>query len=194
MKFFFLAISFTVLIICFSIQILYASQKKMNVETIIKKLGLIQMTSEGDCGGHFKEIYRSAKEAKTENSRNCCSIIYHLISGNYAVPWHKISSDEIFTYLAGEPQTIMLIFPDGNWEVITLGNDFTKGEIPIKVIPAGVWMAEIIKNSKKNSWSLVSVTVSPGFDLKDYIHGPSADIIKKYPAAEKKIKELKLDK
>ena len=167
--------------------------RSMTAEDVIKKMKLEPMVA-GDCGGYFREIFRSEREAKQDTPRKCCSIIYHLIIKDYKVPFHKITSDEIFTYLAGDPQLMALIHPDGRWEEVTLGNNLSKGETPVRIVPAGVWMAEAIRNPKADSWSLLTVTVAPGFDLNDYSHSTPADIIKNFPKAEKRIKELGLDK
>ncbi len=166
---------------------------RTSAEEVIKKLGLAPM-AEGDCGGYFREIFRSERDAQPDNARKCCSVIYHLIIKDYKVPFHKITSDELFTYLAGNPQLMALVYPDGRVEEVTLGNDLQKGETPVKLVPAGVWMAEAIRNPKAGSWSLLTVTVVPGFDLKDYSHLTAADMIKKFPMAEKRIKELGFDK
>ena len=166
---------------------------RTSAEQVIKKMGLEPM-AEGDCGGYFREIFRSERNAQPDNTRKCCSVIYHLIIKDYKVPFHKITSDEIFTYLAGDPQLMALVHPDGRVEEVTLGNNFLKGETPVKIVPAGVWMAEALRNPKADSWSLLTVTVVPGFDLKDYSHLKAADMIKKFPMAEKRIKELGFDK
>ncbi|MFA6584270.1 MAG: cupin domain-containing protein [Elusimicrobiaceae bacterium] len=171
-----------------------AQGKRLSADEAIKIMGLEPMP--GRCGGYYKEIFRSSRDAKLESPdpRKCGSIIYHLIKGKYVVPFHKITSDEIFSYLAGDRQVMLLVYPDGKWEEITLGNNLAKGETPVKVVPAGVWMAELIKDSKTDSWSLITVTVMPGFDPKDYSHSSAADIIKNFPETEKRIKELGLDK
>lgn len=171
------------------------SGSRVAAEDVIKTLGLEPMIK-GDCGGYFREIFRSEQDAKLADARKCCSVIYHFITKDYKVPFHKITSDEIFTYLAGQPQLMVLIYPDGRMEEVTLGNKFLSGETLAKIVPAGVWMSETIKNPtrKSDSWSLLTVTVAPGFDLKDYSHSKAADIIKLFPKAEKRIKELGFDK
>ena len=194
MKKCFLAAGAVLIFVLLAFQILDMKPgRRTTAEDVIKKMNLEPMVK-GDCGGYFREIFRSEREAKQDPQRKCCSIIYHLIKRDYKVPFHKVTSDEIFTYLAGEPQLMALIHPDGRWEEVTLGDNLSKGETPVKIVPAGVWMAEAIRNPKADSWSLLTVTVVPGFDLNDYAHSEAADIVKNFPKAGKRIKELGLDK
>jgi len=167
------------------------SRQKFTAEEIINKLQLVKM-DEGDCGGYFKEIYRSLAQVKTDKQQNACSIIYHLIRADYIVPWHKITSEEIFIFLAGSPQIICYITPEGRLVEATLGNDYDKGEIPMQIIPPNCWMSETLIDKSENSWSLLGVSVVPGFDISHYSATTADKIYKEYPALEKRIKEIGL--
>lgn len=166
--------------------------KKMSARDVIDKLGLTPIPD--NCGGDYKEIYRSACLANTAQSRNCASIIYHLIKADYMVPLHKMASDETFTYLAGSPQLLVIVHADGSMEEVILGSNLLKGEVPVKTVPAGCWFAEKIKTPSKKAWSLVSITVTPGFDSADFADGDFKVITEQFPEAGKRLAKLGFDK
>lgn len=191
--------------IFFAVNAIFAETKKNNAEQFlvpsstlssdeaIKQLNLAEL--EGECGGFFKEFYRSnfkAEASDTGKQLAACSMIYHLIRSDYVVPWHKISSDEIFIFLSGTPQIICYINENGELIENILGNDYKKGEVSMVRIPANCWMSEVLTERSEKSWSLLGLVVVPGFDISNYAHGKSDEIIKTYPNLEKRIKELGL--
>ena len=142
---------------------------------------------------YFREIYRSKFSAGTEKPRYCATMIYDLMQGDAIDPWHKITSDEIFIHHAGTPVTMMLLFEDKTWEEKTLGSNVLEGEVPQVIVPAGTWMAIALKDRSPDSWALMGVLVVPGFEYEDLIKGDAEKLIKEYPAAAGRIRELGMD-
>ncbi len=159
----------------------------MTANEVIEKLKLAPLAVEG---GHFCETYRSEK--KLENGDCLGTSICYLLKSSEISRWHKVSKDEIWHYHAGSPAIQMLLYPDGSWKEIIIGADIAGGHLPQSLIPAGVWQAAVLMDNSINSWGLFGATVFPGFEYKDYTEGKGSDLAKKFPSAEKRMKELGL--
>jgi hypothetical protein len=140
-------------------------------------------------GGYYRETYRSEEKVTTDkgNVRNLCTGIYYLLEDNDKSCFHRISSDEQWFFHQGQAIEIFQII-DGRLVVIQLGNDVEKGELPQVCIPAHTWFAAKIGCS--TGYSLVSCTVSPGFDFADFELAARADLIVEYPGLKRVIVEF----
>ena len=91
----------------------------------------------------------------------------------------SIQSDELWFFHLGQPLEIILI-QSGHLTTIILGNDIKKDEFPQLRVPANTWFAAHVKNEK--GFSLVSCTVSPGFDFADFdLKAKREDLVQQYP-------------
>ena len=158
----------------------------MESSETIKLLDLKPLPLEG---GYYCETFRS-KMGSEQKDRCAGTCIYYLLEGGNKSYWHSVKSDEIWLYHCGSPGIQLLLFPDGAWEERTIGANFADNEFPQSVIPAGTWQATVLKNP--DSWGLFSAVVCPGFEFEDYMPGRGAELITKWPAAEKRVKELGL--
>lgn len=155
----------------------------------IKKLGLISHPE----GGFYKETYRSSASSSflmngKEKVRSYSTSIYFLMENGDFSAFHKIQSDELWHFYAGEALEIYHIDPKGNLIKTMLGPDPEKGETLQAVIPANLWFASRPKNTSK--YSLVGCTVSPGFDFEDFEMAKRENLFSKYPEHTKIIEEL----
>jgi predicted cupin superfamily sugar epimerase len=66
-------------------------------------------------------------------------------------------------FYAGGALDVFMISPDGQLDIIHLGNNPDEGQVFQAVVPAGYWFAS--KPQKDSAYSLVGCTVAPGFDL-----------------------------
>ncbi|MGQ9706185.1 MAG: cupin domain-containing protein [bacterium] len=162
------------------------------VDDIINILGLRHLELEG---GYYHELYRSPIIIRGESfgdkkirKRSICSSIYYLLSGKMVSKLHSLKYDEIYHFYMGEPVKILLLFPNGDGEILTLGTDLLAGERPQIIVPAGVWQGLWIE--KKQAFSLMGTVVAPGFDTSDRIMGKRKNLIKEYPQFEGIIKRL----
>ena len=137
-------------------------------------------------GGYFKETYRSelviSHEALTPHfpaARNICTAIYFLIGAGEFSAFHRIRSDEIWHFYAGDPLHVHEIKQDGTYRIIQLGHHFEKGEEPQAVVAAHSWFAS--ECAIANGWSLVGCTVAPGFDFEDFELANKEELIRSYP-------------
>ena len=71
---------------------------------------------------------------------------------------------------------------------IMLGNNIGRGEIPQARIPSNVWFASKIE--RRVGYSLVSCTVSPGFDFLDFELAQRHELLQKYPHLKNTVEEF----
>jgi uncharacterized protein len=156
--------------------------KSESVKYYIDKLELVKHPE----GGYFKEVYRSAEHYYTEGlperyggDRSFSTSIYFLLEGRQVSRFHKLKSDEIWHFLDGSPSRIYLLDRNGNLSEIVLGKNLNSGEMLQVVIEKENWFAAEVK--EKDSFSLVSCTVAPGFDYKDFELGRRDELIRMFP-------------
>jgi len=157
----------------------------MDTNEIIQQLQLVPHPE----GGYFKETYRSAETLTTPEgkSRNISTAIYYLLENDDKSHFHRIQSDEIWHFHQNDPLEIFII-DQGELIVKTLGNNFTQGEVPQVVVPAGRWFAAQVKNA--SGYSLVSCTVAPGFDFTDFELAEKETLIHEFPHLKKIIETI----
>ncbi|UOQ51819.1 cupin domain-containing protein [Hymenobacter cellulosivorans] len=135
----------------------------MSVQPIIEKLQLLPHPE----GGYYKETYRAATSITTEQgaARNVSTAIYYLLEGADKSHLHRIQSDELWFFHQGQALEIVLV-EQGQLVTIELGNDLAQGQLPQAVIPAQTWFGARVKG--ETGFALVSCTVAPGFDFRDF--------------------------
>ncbi len=124
-------------------------------------------------GGYYSETYRSEEKISTESlpgkfkgDRSFSTAIYFLLEGRYFSSFHRIRSDEVWHFYYGDPLNIYVIHPDGQLNVIRLGNDPDDGSVFQAVVKSECWFAS--KPVLPGGYSLVGCTVAPGFDFADF--------------------------
>lgn len=140
-------------------------------------------------GGFYKRTYASDHTILNEKKeeRHVCTAIYYLLRDGGKSLFHRIRSDELWFFHLGEPLEIISIQGE-HLKTIFLGNDIEKGEVPQAAIPANTWFAAWIKNEK--GFSLVSCTVSPGFDFSDFELAKREDLVQQFPHLKDIIEEF----
>ena len=151
----------------------------MSAQEIIEKL---QLKSHPE-GGYYKETYRSEQKIELVEgaSRNLSTTIYYLLEKDNKSHFHRIKSDEFWFFHQGEAMEIVFL-EDQKMNVINLGNNLNKGEVPQAWIPANTWFAASVKEGK--GYSLVSCTVAPGFDFNDFELAKKENLIQEFPQFE----------
>jgi predicted cupin superfamily sugar epimerase len=94
---------------------------------------------------------------------------------------HRLGSDEVFHFYAGDPVDQIRLHPDGGFERVRIGPDLMSGQVPQTVVPRGVWQGAWLVNG--GAWALLGCTVAPGFDFADYEHGDRAALTAGWPEA-----------
>lgn len=144
-------------------------------------------------GGFYRETYRSVQTHQTENlefphKRSWSTSIYYLLEKGDFSAFHKIKSDELWHFYAGESLYVYVIHASGRLEIIKLGNKPEKGEVFQAVVPAECWFAS--RPSNESTFSLVGCTVAPGFHFEDFEMAKAASMVKDFPQHAKIIQEL----
>ncbi|MGR3811231.1 cupin domain-containing protein [Jiulongibacter sp. NS-SX5] len=147
-------------------------------------------------GGYFSETYRSELTVKTDDfgmpgKRNFATGIYFLMEKQNFSAFHRIKSDEMWHFYAGDPLEVFFIDSQGAVQRILLGNNPENGEVFQAVVPAGVWFGS--RPVAGGSYSLVGCTVSPGFDFQDFEMAKRATLKAQYPEHQRIIEELTRD-
>ncbi len=135
-------------------------------------------------GGWFKETYRSPERVAAEalpgrftGKRNFSTAIYYLLEKGDFSAFHRIKSDEIWHFYAGDSLEIIEINSEGEKVNHYLGLDAENDSVPQVVIPAGSWFAA----RPLGSYTLAGCTVSPGFDFNDFEMASRGELLKQFP-------------
>jgi uncharacterized protein len=163
----------------------------MNPEDIIRALKLAPLPQEG---GYFRETYRAdeathaqALPARYGRAKAHATAIYYLLTPDTFSALHRLPSDEVWHFYAGDPVEMLQLFPDGGGRFVTIGS-FAAGFEPQAVVPRGVWQgARLIAGGR---YALLGTTVAPAFDFADYEAGSREDLASAYPAFSEAIRHL----
>lgn len=146
-------------------------------------------------GGYYKEMYRSGEKipltalpGSFTGSRSFSTAIYFLLDkGNFSA-FHRIKSDECWHFYTGHSLHIHVIYPNGRYELIQLGNDLEQGQSFQAIVPAGCWFAS--ETAPGGSFSFVGCTVAPGFDFADFELGKVNELIELFAQQSGLIRRL----
>jgi uncharacterized protein len=138
-------------------------------------------------GGYYTRTYCSDEQIAATHlpqrfttNRFISTAIYFLLLGKQFSAFHRIKSDELWH--------IYVIHPNGDGEVLKLGNDLNKDFSFQHVVKAGCWFAS--KPVDENGFAFVGCTVAPGFDFEDFEMAEKEALLKTYPQHREWIEEL----
>jgi len=120
-------------------------------------------------GGWYKETYRASGSIAPQGfdgERSFSTAIYFLLTADVFSAFHRIRSDEVWHFYAGDGLTVHEIAVDGAYTAHRLGPDPDKGESFQLMVPAGSWFASEVTHG--GAYGLVGCTVAPGFDFRDF--------------------------
>lgn len=132
-------------------------------EQLITELGL-KLHPEG---GFYAEVHRSqlrVTRGSRPADRSALTAIYSLLPKGSVSRWHRVSSDEVWSYIEGDE--LDLVTYDPNLEVLAalrLG-PVASGVRPLHVVPAGIWQGA----RTRGAYTLSSCSVGPGFEFADF--------------------------
>src|SRR5918997_5852833 len=96
--------------------------------------------------GFVAETYRSPLKIPSEAlpeayeaDRPYGSALYFLVSPEAQIVMHRIRSDQLYHHYIGDPLEVLLLYPDGKGEVVTVGSDLGAGERPQLFLPGGTF-------------------------------------------------------
>lgn len=166
-------------------------------------------------GGYFRETYRSelaidgaALGGGFEGKRSASTAIYFLLPGGEVSRFHRIKSDEVWHHHDGSSVTLWILDPPadppapegasgGPARQVKLSSDPpTPGQtpsagLPQAVVPAGVWFGATVDDP--GGHALVSCTVAPGFDFRDFELARRDDLLALWPHEREIIERLTIE-
>lgn len=131
----------------------------MNADEIIAHLDLTPHPE----GGHYRQTWVAENHGRP--SGTC---IYFLLKEGESSHWHKVDATEIWLFHAGAP-LILSLSPDEAGPAVdhVLTPDLNCGA-PQIIVPEHHWQAA----RSTGDWTLVSCTVSPGFQFSGFTLAP----------------------
>ncbi|HEU5167567.1 MAG TPA: cupin domain-containing protein [Chitinophagaceae bacterium] len=146
-------------------------------------------------GGWYKQTYKSNEQTaaaalpeRFNGDRAFSTAIYFLLEKETFSAFHRIKSDECWHFYAGDPLLIYIIEQNGESKIISLGNDFKKGQAFQYIVPANCWFAS--RPAPRSQYCFVGCTVSPGFEFEDFELANGNELSTMYPQHKEIIKEL----
>jgi hypothetical protein len=148
----------------------HGQNKKLTAEEVIKKLDLRPLPDEG---GYYRQTYKSDMKFPTngfgidsDSMRGISTAIYFLETPDGFSALHRVRSDEVYHFYAGDPVDMIQIDDSGILSRFILGSDILNNQSPQLVVPKGKWQASRLKAGGR--WALMGSTVAPGFEFEDF--------------------------
>jgi predicted cupin superfamily sugar epimerase len=136
--------------------------------------------------GFVAETYRSPRKIPAnalpeayEGDRPYGSALYFLVTPDAQIVMHRIRSDQLYHYYVGDPLEVLLLYPDSNGAVATVGSDLGAGERPQLFIPGGTFHTSRL--APEANYALLASTEWPGVEPPDVEHGEIEALMKAYP-------------
>lgn len=131
----------------------------MNADQIIAHLDLAPHPE----GGHYRQTWVAENQGRPTGT-----CIYFLLREGESSHWHRCDATEIWLFHAGAPLILSLAETDqGPAREHLLTPDLTKGA-PQIIVPENHWQAA----RTTGAYTLVSCTVSPGFQFEGFTLAP----------------------
>lgn len=136
----------------------------MTADQIITRLNL----SPHPEGGHYRQTWIAGNDGRPTGT-----CIYFLLKSDEASHWHKVDATEIWLYHSGAPLVLSIAEKQTGPAIDhLLTPDLSEGE-PQLIVPEHHWQAA----RSTGDFTLVSCTVSPGFDFAGFtLAEPEFDI------------------
>jgi predicted cupin superfamily sugar epimerase len=146
-------------------------------------------------GGFFKETYRSNLMIEVTRAgddsvvhRSASTGIYFLLEeGNFSA-FHRIKSDEMWHFYAGQSLEVLELKATGELRCTRLGPDLLQGEVHQHVVRANTWFASRV--AAGGAFSLVGCSVAPGFDFADFCLADRETLLASFPQQDRIITAL----
>ena len=165
----------------------------MTADEVKKALALVPHPREG---GFYVRTYESGEllpatafvDKRYPGPRYTATAIYYLLEPGTFSEMHRLKSDEIFHFYAGDPVEMLQLHGQGSGQVLRIGNRLALGERPQVVVPRGVWQGSRLVSG--GEWALLGCTVSPGFEFADYETAEREELCAGWPAFSQFIRAL----
>ena len=145
------------------------------VRRIVEALGLAPHSE----GGFFREIFRDPAIVpgnRPDTGRNASTTILFLVPPDGRSRLHRLESDETWHYNLGGAMAVMELVKGMPPRRTMIGPG-----LPAYTVKAGTWFGALPEPGAK--FSLVTCTVSPGFDFGDFRMADRLELAGLFPQA-----------
>lgn len=172
-------------------------------QRLIERFGLVPHPE----GGYYRETHRDSmrvariidssmgEEPTDGSSRSASTCIYYMLCDGAYSAWHRIRSDEIWHFYAGDPLDIHVLDAAGELASYRLGNALGLDDAAFQVVvPAGCWFAAecspLAAEAGAVGFSLVGCTVAPGFEFSEFELADVDALVAGHPRYAEAIRKL----
>jgi predicted cupin superfamily sugar epimerase len=153
---------------------------------IIAQLGLQPLSGEG---GFFRQTWLSSETGP--DGRPLGSAIQYLITPEGFSALHRLHTDEVWHFYAGDPVEHVQLDPlTGTAQTTRLGAAITAGEHVQLVVARNVWQGARLAEGGRHGWALLGCTLAPAWDEREWESGKREDLLASYPAVASLIRAL----
>lgn len=118
------------------------------------------------------------------------SAAYYLMTAADFSALHRLRSDEVWHFYAGDPVEHVTLDPATGGAVVTrLGADLAAGDRPQVVVPRGVWQGGRPARGPAG-WSLIGCTVTPAWNEQDCEIGAREALLREFAGAADWVRAL----
>ncbi|RDU96650.1 cupin domain-containing protein [Trinickia dinghuensis] len=177
--------------------------RNQDKQRLIERFGLVPHPE----GGHYRETHRdSVRVARILGpvspghetsgiSRSASTCIYYMLCDGAYSAWHRIRSDEVWHFYAGDPIDVHVIDASGQRTTHRLGNALVREDANFQVVvPAGCWFAAecpaLGGEAESAGFAFVGCTVAPGFEFSDFELAEVERLAAEYPTHAAVIRRL----
>nr|WP_263314871.1 cupin domain-containing protein [Mammaliicoccus sp. Marseille-Q6498] len=136
-------------------------------------------------GGYYRETIKSNQVLNDDNA--LYTSIYFLLEKNNISHFHRIQSDEVWYYHAGDTLTVHMIHPNGEYEQVHIGTNIEDGDVLQALVPKGTIFASSVEG--ENDFALVGCMCSPGFQFEKFELFKQHELLEQYPQHDAIIKK-----
>lgn len=136
----------------------------------------------------YKNTYHSAGETPDGRPLGTAMIGMYCEKPLSLSRFHRLKSDEVWHFYAGDSFELVLLYPDGTGKHVKMGGSPLSGSRIQFTIPAGTWQAGALISGGK--YALYGCTMTPGFDSRDFEIGSYEELIREYPSFADEIRRL----
>lgn len=149
--------------------------------------------------GFVAETYRSplkipgsALPQAYEGDRPFGSALYLLVTPDAQIVLHRIRSDQLYHHYLGASLEVLLLYPNGTGEVVTVGSDLGAGQRPQLFLPGGTFHTSRL--APDADYALLASTEWPGVEPPDVEHGDAEALMRAYPDLRDEIRAFTADR
>ncbi|MCF7734450.1 MAG: cupin domain-containing protein [Akkermansiaceae bacterium] len=155
------------------------------MERLIAKLDLRQLPREG---GWFRQTWTATPAVAGDRSAG--TAIYFLITPEDFSAFHRLATDEVWHFYAGDPVELVELDPKTRTKRrVQLGADVLGDAVPQHVVRQGIWQGARLAPGVEpvRGWALLGCTLAPGWDEADFILGNRTELLGQFPEAQVEI-------